>query len=359
MSKDASNNVGLSNDKPTIYLDHNVLDLFVKKEFTSFNLDSPFANLLRNDLQAVYSDETLREIRISVGYESEFINVLSSLKACYLKPTLEMPGFVSTDKATLNFGSPQEYFDSYVTDNDTSMEDSMMKFALKLNGGLKGESIESIHEEQKIAFDKLFSDIDLEEFPEDIQLAFKSIFSGFKNQYSQALEKTENIINKDVPDTKNWNGIKDFREGTKTGPKYLNNINPPRVVNKVFEAFRKENSDMVGIDKIFDIDVNPIYPTRKSFTHEKVFRLYNLLNSFGYCPDSKLHNEKRFRAASSDNNHASLASFCDHLCSADENFLKKTEAAYEYLGVRTNIIDISSTIKQMRHEQKESTREDK
>ena len=65
-----------------------------------------------------------------------------------------MPGFVSTDKATLNFGSPQEYFDSYVTDNDTSMEDSMMKFVLKLNGGLKGESIESIHEEQKIAFDK-------------------------------------------------------------------------------------------------------------------------------------------------------------------------------------------------------------
>lgn len=39
----------------------------------------------------------------------------------------------------------------------------------------------------------------------------------------------------------------------------------------------------------------------------------------------------------SDLGHASIASFADNLFSIDEDFLIKTRAAYEYLGVRTEV----------------------
>lgn len=38
-----------------------------------------------------------------------------------------------------------------------------------------------------------------------------------------------------------------------------------------------------------------------------------------------------------DNNHASMASFCNLLLSRDRNFVKKVQAVYEYLGVQTNV----------------------
>ena len=62
-----------------------------------------------------------------------------------------------------------------------------------------------------------------------------------------------------------------------------------------------------------------------------------MLNTIGYHPDSKLHNERRFIAALSDTSHASVASFCDALFSRDVSFVKKVTAAYEYLDIPTKI----------------------
>ena len=60
-----------------------------------------------------------------------------------------------------------------------------------------------------------------------------------------------------------------------------------------------------------------------------------MLNTLGYYPDSKVHKERRFIAAMSDNSHASIASFCNILLSNDESFIKKVSAAYEYLEIST------------------------
>ena len=66
--------------KPTLYLDQNILDLFVKNSVGSFGRE------LMDKFQIVYSDETLKEIRRSSGYESDFLNVLKDLgsyQKCY------------------------------------------------------------------------------------------------------------------------------------------------------------------------------------------------------------------------------------------------------------------------------------
>ena len=85
----------------------------------------------------------------------------------------------------------------------------------------------------------------------------------------------------------------------------------------------------------FQLKKNPIYPEQPYFKHQKVTGIYNMLNTLGYYPDSKVHKERRFIAAVSDNSHASIASFSNFLLSNDENFIKKVNAAYEYLEIPT------------------------
>jgi len=73
---------------------------------------------------------------------------------------------------------------------------------------------------------------------------------------------------------------------------------------------------------------------------EKVTSAYNVLNVVGYYPDSKMNNHRRFTAAMSDAGHASMASFCDVVLSADGRFVNKTRAVYEFLNARTQVISV-------------------
>lgn len=69
-----------------------------------------------------------------------------------------------------------------------------------------------------------------------------------------------------------------------------------------------------------------------------------MLNTLGYFPDSGVHKENRFVAASSDSGHASMASFCNVLLSRDVNFIKKVKAIYEFLDVPTAVHLVKVTI---------------
>lgn len=145
-------------------------------------------------------------------------------------------------------------------------------------------------------------------------------------------------MKENISDDKNWSGIKDFRNATGIGPKELNNITPPRVLIQIWEKFKDlpPYSTMdIGVDDFYGLKQNPIFPNRPYYKHQKVTGVYNMLNSLGYWPDSKVHKERRFVAALSDNSHASMASFCNVLFSRDEAFIKKVQATYEYLEIPT------------------------
>lgn len=51
-----------------------------------------------------------------------------------------------------------------------------------------------------------------------------------------------------------------------------------------------------------------------------------------------MKNTRGFVRSSSDMTHAGIASFCHLLLCRDEGLVKKAAAAYEYAGVRTQII---------------------
>lgn len=322
--------------KPTVYLDQNILDLFTKYGVGDFG-----QNLLDN-YQVVYSDETLKEIRRSKGFEDKFLNVLKELNASHLKLIVEQPNFVITGNATITKQNPFESYKEYCqkTSEYQSLEHAMQQSLFKFSGGRKGESIADIHNEQITAFTELMDSMleNTNELPAEVQSQIVSYTEVMKSEYKSTLAQTERMMIKDIPDDKNWDGIKDFRSHVGVGPKQLNNIEPPNVLVKIWNELKKTPpyfDNVIDIDDFFQLKKNPIYPEQPYYKHQKVTAIYNMLNTLGYYPDSNVHKERRFTAAMSDNGHASIASFSNILLSNDESFIKKVRVAYEYLEIST------------------------
>ena len=133
--------------KPTVYLDQNILDFFTKEGL------GKFGQILINDYQVVYSDETLKEIRRSKGFEECFLKVLKDLKANYLKLIVEQPSFTITDKALISNRDPFEVYTEYCdnADDGIDMEHAMQQWLFKFSGGRKGDSIADINSEQVLS----------------------------------------------------------------------------------------------------------------------------------------------------------------------------------------------------------------
>jgi hypothetical protein len=322
--------------KPTVYLDQNVLDFFTKQGL------GEFGQILIKDYQVVYSDETLKEIRRSKGFEESFLDVLKDLKANYLKLIVEQPNFTITDNASISERDPYDVYKEYCKNSDdgVDIEHAMQQWLFKFSGGRKGDSFNDIHNEQISAFSELMDSImdNSVELPEEIQRQLQIYTKEMSSHYKATLEKTENMMLENIEDDKNWDGIKDFRSQVGIGPKQLNNIEPPNVLFKIWDKLKTlptYSQTNMDIDDLFQINKNPIYPEQPYFKHQKVTVIYNMLNTLGYYPDSKVHKERRFIAAVSDNSHASIASFCNFLLSNDEHFIKKVNAAYEYLEIPT------------------------
>lgn len=321
---------------PTVYLDQNVLDFFTKQGL------GEFGQMLIKDYQVVYSDETLKEIRRSKGFEESFLNVLKDLKANHLKLIVEQPNFIITDNASISVRDPYDVYKEYCENSDdgVDIEHAMQQWLFKFSGGRKGDSINDIHNEQISAFSELMDSIidNSDELPEETQRQLQIYTKEMTSQFKATLEKSESMMLENIEDDKNWDGIKDFRSQVGIGPKQLNNIEPPNVLVKIWDKLKTlptYSQANMNIDDLFQLKKNPIYPEQPYFKHQKVTGIYNMLNTLGYYPDSKVHKERRFIAAASDNSHASIASFCNFLLSNDEHFIKKVNAAYEYLEIPT------------------------
>ncbi|MFL1465956.1 hypothetical protein [Marinobacter sp. HN1S83] len=325
--------------KPTVYLDQNVLDILVGGGCDDFQEN------LKNKFQIVYSDETLKEIKRSGEGARDFLKLLNDLNASHLKIVLSQPEFKETGKAAIFCRDIFEAFDEYCKNSDeyADIQRSMEQWMYKYSGGRKGEGITEIHNDQKIAFANLMKNLrcQISEIAEAVP-GIESLFEGYEEQMlaqlSNSLEQTEEALTEHVGDGKFWSGVEDFRAATGVGPKQLNNLKPPKIIHKIWEILESTppfKGKEVSVEQFFDVSANPIYPDRPIYPYQKVNAVYNLLNTVGYWPDSKVQKERRFIASLSDNSHASMASFCHLLLSRDTDFVKKVEAAYEYLEIGT------------------------
>ncbi|ELH9602995.1 hypothetical protein RQY88_004336 [Vibrio vulnificus] len=340
------NSVPTYQGKPTAYLDHNILDLLVKNPSLSFKEE------LRQKFQILYSDENLKEIRRTGENGSLYLDVLDDLEAMHLRLALT-PQFEFTGDARISITKSVDAFRNYCENTETvyeQLEKSTSQSLLKFYGGRLGDTFDDINNEQIGAFDNLLSHIqtlvsvdEVQKFSPEITKQVSAYTLQLKKSHDEALKQASQELRKHVSDESNYSGVSDYRESTGIGPVQLNNIEPPNVLEQIWEA-HKYVDGYVGlnftIEQFYGISLNPIY-NREMYLFEKITSIYNVLNIVGYHPDSKMKKEKRFTAAMSDAGHASIGSFADFVFSRDIAFVKKTRAAYEFLQAKAQVIEVT------------------
>lgn len=340
------NSIPTYRGKPTAYLDHNILDLLVK------NPSVDFKTQLKDQFQVIYSDENLKEIKRTGENGSSYLKVLEELGALYLKLVLT-PKFEVTGDATITKLSPFVAFDNYCENFNPfyeKLKQSMFQSLLKFYGGRGDASFEDIKNGQIDAFDNFMIYLrDLgDEFQEldpnsDINSQILACTLDMKKKHDTAVAQSANELRKYIDDERNYSGVKIYRDYTRIGPIQLNNIEPPNVVEKIWEA----HSELDGykrngftVEQFYGISWNPTY-NREMFLFEKIASIYNTLNLVGYYPDSKMKKERRLTAAMSDAGHASIGSCADYVFSRDLAFVKKTRACYEFLRAKSQVIEVT------------------
>ena len=334
--------------KPLAYLDHNILDIFVKYGVNDFFY------LLKEEFQVIYSHENLKEIlRSGNGYSQQFLNVLNSLNAWQLQQVMEPPNFMTTGQANIIYDvTPQDAFDNYVRAIAGSEDhNSMLSLQYLMCGGDKSDTLEEIKNKTLKAlpefthFPREVFDIYIKE-ASSLEDKFKTSPEAFQTEYKKAVEEQFSLLEQNKPGNEgDWPGVKEIRDDLGYTPIELNNISPPDVLLKIWALYKNKKPfcDLDwSADDFFQTKTHPIYPDRKYYNFEKVLVAYNRLNTIGYYPDKGAYKTmKRFSSASSDMMHASIATFTSTLFSCDKNFILKTKAIYEYLGISTEAVQVN------------------
>ncbi|WP_230849741.1 MULTISPECIES: hypothetical protein [Pseudomonas] len=324
--------------RATVYLDQNILDLAAKQR------DPDFFTRLAEAYQVVYSDDTLREIKRS-GRPEGFLEVLCSLRAMHFKYALD-DSFQPTGRLLICSLSPLQAYQSYLTVEPVyeALLASAHQTTLKMYGGRKESSFEEISAEQVDSFGNLMkhlSDqmVELGDGYQELTEAAAKCIDQLQKQYVIAADVSSREMSKHFNSGEGVSGIQSYREAVGTGPKQLNNIEPPNVIQKIWALYKDLDGYQgmgFSIENFLGISRHPVYG-RDMHQHEQVTSIYNVLNVIGYRPDSRLDREQRHVAAISDAAHASIASHCDVLLSGDTAFVSKVRAIYEYLQIPAQI----------------------
>lgn len=324
-----------------VYLDHNVLDSMTKGD--PHGISELFK---KNTFIAAYSNENLREIERSKGYENTFLEVLKNIDARYIVPNLDKK-FRYTGTAQVHDGNPFEIYRSHI-ENTGEMPElgyGMSGMLRKMYGGLEDSSFSDIFEKGANEIGDLIqcSDEEVEaaglghEETEQMKELIRTLPDILKDSYSELGGILDHYSVENV--------TKEFERTTGVSSKVLKNISEPNSLAKVWGEVEKAfPSAGLTLEKFFGLDQSEWShdPGRELSVVEKVNAIYHQLNYIGYYRDSKMKKHRRFTASSSDMTHSGMATFCKLFICRDEDLVMKAAAAYEYLGLQTKIWHIKS-----------------
>ncbi|NLB64238.1 MAG: hypothetical protein GX801_09070 [Fibrobacter sp.] len=125
----------------------------------------------------------------------------------------------------------------------------------------------------------------------------------------------------------------------------LSKITQPNVIKNIWELVKNDvqkTDPNMTLEQFIGLSFDPNYTLQN-----KISILMYWLNIIGYWSDKKLDKENKYTASSRDVQHATHASFTGLVISQDDRFCKKLAACFEYLNIKTQILqrlDIHSTI---------------
>lgn len=306
--------------------------------------------LRANDFQVVYSDETSNEVLrsglSSSSYSDQFLGLLTELNAAHIKIRLNQD-FSPTEELIITTVSPFEVYGQYCNGERIyeDLQASMLLLPFKIHGGA-GATFDDIKHEQLRVFEELLDHLgtlatDIEDECPGISELIQSQKEISMQHLAGLLDTSFEQMRENIQDEKDWSGLNDFRSAIKLQPYHFNQIAKPKVLEQVWDKVKVAESiarQGLTLEAFFGLLKNPIYPERPYFAHEKVIAIYSYLNMIGYYPDKPLHKDRGFIRANSDLRHASIASLTHFLVSSDERFVKKVEAAYEFLDIQTEVV---------------------
>lgn len=263
--------------KPTAYLDHQILDYLVKN-----GLDD-LGSALTEHLQIIYSEETLKEIHRS-GNEHDhlFLMVLQDLDAYYLE-LVKGEDHLPTGDATIIACNPFDVYQVYLKNLKENPYGYLgfEYFLHKLNGGFSDMEFEELFEKPRAEFEILLREIELENVNEllSTRIAVHQQVNDMREKFNDNLDAFIHTLKKDIPEQKNWSGVKDYRLVMELGPLQLNNIKPPNVMQKIWDLYEERLPYCelgLTIEQFYNIESNPIFPDRELLAHDKVISFINL-----------------------------------------------------------------------------------
>lgn len=288
-----------------VYFDHNILNQILRGDPKSIS-----ALVRQQNLQPVYSFANLREISKSQGFQNNFLELLKNMSAAYLF-------FDQYWNIHLEIRNPREVFSSQ-NFSEHSMEQPFNDFVRQFYGGSVDENYAAIIKPFLLDLKDAVSDMG--ENSSEVVAAL----NFFEDQFP--------VLLKDISLKMCESRICELDSMT-GGQREVNNISSPDVVRKIYHyIMNKEQFEKVDCDVLFGLNLSHV-----KTQGDKVSQIYMMLNNYGYYRDTEIKTKGGISRMSGDILHAGIASYCGHFYSADKRLAKKAEAAYEYLGIKTEV----------------------
>ncbi len=334
--------------KPLMYLDQNVIDWFRKMPLSTEE------EFLLERYKIVYSDETLREIARAEGgggAADTYLDVLERLQAYHLCLLFD-EFFEPTGEALVREASPKHVYAELTNHNDfNEIIEANTLITRKFMGGLSELTADEVIAKMRSAFlnllkqSKACTDLLKSSHPRTFAKLNSSFYKnrGIEEITAEVYESYLPIIREQLLFVSSEeSGLNRFRNSLRLNPVRLNNLEPPNIVEQVWEVIVSNNSianSDIGINEYFGVNSrHPIYTHRNYNDLELATNVYFQLNLAGYYSDPKLHKHREYMSSNSDMQHVAMATHCDFLLSNDNRLLMKAAATYDFLNIPTDVV---------------------
>lgn len=282
----------------------------------------------------VYSDGSLLEILNSKGWEVQFLNLLSQLRA----KRLVVP---HADGRALNGAtlSDQDPHSAFVALDDAVAAAPSSHFGLdlvlqKMYGGNAEESFAEVAgrgaSELCAYLDSTLSDAEKELSPEQYAQVRDS-FAVLKQQAVASTSGMASVLDANCGE----NPVKDWQTAVGAGPRQLNNINPPNVVQQIWAMLKPRLPQGITLEALLGLERPDDPDNAPGSVVEQVNAICNALDYVGFHRDRGIKRLRRLHASLGDMTHAGYASQCDCFLTDDYGLHCKASAAYEYLSLNS------------------------
>lgn len=317
------------------YLDHSALnDMYEGNE-------SEIHDYLQfNNLQVVYSDENLTEIRNSVVRREYFVDKLDKLKAFHIENpldgnrkqtnTLSFAPVLASERLAIA-EQDEKHPEQEPIDSDDA-EDAFIEILSKLHGA---DSDSSVEELMSNVLDQVARDA--EGIPDDQIAEMRSSLCVFG--------EVDEELKKNGAPFSSVNIEKHLGYSTAE----ISGVTGPNIIAKLWRMINGNFGDSKTIDDYQDHIMSVagfqygLDGTSNLTLIQRANDLYHWLNQIGYHKDEKIKKIRKMKGSFRDMTHAgyAMAGSTHFLCS-DKRLRLKAEAIYEHLGFESTIVDTKS-----------------